>query len=148
LKKIVASLVLLLAFAACASAAPPPPSSPVSHEAVLPWAARLHLGGWRYLGFNDREVLFATDGSNKLHAPYLRFWIRSERFGDGQTGGGSSKRLVEVDCRNYRWTMLDSRTYAENDLKGPVLASGKTAPWQKVDDPDLMHALVFVCLGH
>jgi hypothetical protein len=147
MKTVLTSLALTLALGGGAVAAVPP-DPPASHQAILSWAGRLHLDGWRYLGFNEREALFATDGSNKIHAPYLRFWIRSERFADAAGEGRSSKRQVEVDCRTHRWTLLDSHVYAENDLKGQLMASGETAPWQDVADPDLMHALVFVCLGH
>lgn len=149
--------LMIVAAALALVAGPPAAAEPAggqdgqgapSPRALLPWAGRLHLDGWRYLGFNDHAALFVTDGSNKVHPPYLRFWIRSERFvaGDG-AGLRSDKRLIEVDCRNFRWTMLDSRAYAENDLKGAQLASAKTAPWRDVTDPEMVDALMFVCLG-
>jgi len=140
-----AALAVTAALAAPA-AARPRLEGPPSQRAVLSWARGLHLHGWRYLGFNDREALFVTEPSNRFDPPRLRFWLRAERFGPGGEAR-SHKRLIEADCDSFRFRLIEAHAYADNDLKGEVAAAARTAPWQDAADPDVEHAIAFACMA-
>lgn len=149
MRRALAILALAAATAGAAAAAPRPPlEGPPGAHKVLQWARGLHLHGWRHLGYTDQEALFVTDASNRFDPPRLRFWLRRERFGPLAAGEArSDRRLIEADCADMRFRQIDSRAYADNDLKGRVLASGRTAPWQEAKDADVERAIVFACMA-
>jgi hypothetical protein len=142
----IVALAAATAGPAAAAGRAPLAAAPGARE-VLAWAHGLHLHGWRHLGYTDQEALFVTDPSNRLDPPRLRFWLRRERFGPPAAGEArSDRRLIEADCREMRFRQIDSRAYADNDLRGELLDSGRTAPWQAAKDADVQRAIVFACM--
>lgn len=136
-----------------ASAAPPPPTS-MSKSDLLAWSnTYIRAEGWTLADAAADGIWFikpATIGTPQRGRE--RIWLRIELLPHAMSIpnnpyiGASRRTLLELDCLDWRYSILEAKRFTLNNLGGPSVDEAGTSEWTyAAPDTPIDDIMKFVC---